>query len=226
MNQINVTANYTVVVPESPNNVVNQGIILNCDSTSGAIAITVPPISTFGNSPKFTIVVNDAAGTSATNPITVNVDSGDKVNNALTTVLNQTGKALTMNIVGTNDWDSIIAGGGLAVVAVTSTTDGLTTGLIPNGNVHVQVTSSSASNFVTLPAPVVGTSININVGANGFKLRSNSPTTVAINGGTGSAVSSTIAANFLVRVYCNSATTWIATSYAAAGTVTATAPAA
>ncbi len=217
MNTIQVSANYTVSVPESANNVVNQGVILNCDSTSGAIAITVPAISTFGNSPKFSIVVNDAAGTSATNPITVTVDAGDKVNNATTTVLNQTGKALTMNIVGPNDWDSLIAGSGLTSVTAIATASGATTGTIANGNCIVAVTSADANNIIILPAPIPGTVVKLINGGTGYELRTNSPTTVAINGGTGAAAESAIAANINVVMECFSPTTWIGSTYTSAG---------
>jgi len=48
----------------------------------------------------------------------------------------------------------------------------------------------------------------IDVGANGFKLQSTAPATIAINGGTGSGVVSAIAANSTILAICISATAW------------------
>lgn len=93
----------------------------------------------------------------------------------------------------------------------TSTADGLTTGLISEGVTYVTVTSADANNFITLPEPVVGRQVVIDVGANGFKLRSSAPATVAINGGTGASASSAIAASSTVFAVCISATAWKAT---------------
>lgn len=92
--------------------------------------------------------------------------------------------------------------------AATSTTDGLTTGIIDPSSSHVTVTSSSGSNIVTLPAPVVGKKITIDVGANGFKLQTTAPATIGINGGTGASAKSTIAASSTLYMICVSATSW------------------
>lgn len=70
------------------------------------------------------------------------------------------------------------------------------------------VTSASANNIVVLPTPTPGTIVLLAVAANGFELRSDTPASVAINGGTGASAESAIAANSLVMVVCTSATTW------------------
>jgi len=90
----------------------------------------------------------------------------------------------------------------------TATADGTGTGVIAPSSDFVQVTSASADNIITLPAPVVGKRLVINVGANGFKLQTTDPATIAINGGTGAGVKSTIAASSTLVLYCVSATSW------------------
>lgn len=94
------------------------------------------------------------------------------------------------------------------VQARTATADGLTTGIIADTATHVTVTSANADHIVTLPTPTPGRMLVINVGANGFELRSTSPTTIAINGGTGAAAESAIAANSTILAICISATAW------------------
>lgn len=97
-----------------------------------------------------------------------------------------------------------------AAVAITANADGLTTAIIPDGGLiqHVTVTSGNSGHFVTLPTATPGTKVTLDVGANGFKLRTPDPTTIAINGGTGSNVSSTIAASSTLFMICISATAW------------------
>ena len=92
--------------------------------------------------------------------------------------------------------------------AATATSDGLTTGTIPDGATFVSVTSASANNIIILPTPTPGTMVLLHVGANGFELRSSAPATVAINGGTGANAESAIPANTLVFMVCTTATTW------------------
>ncbi len=96
------------------------------------------------------------------------------------------------------------------VEARTATVAGDGTGVISESATHVVVTSANAVHIVTLPAPTVGKQIVIDVGANGFKLVSTSPTTIAINGGvaTTGVASSTIAANSTIIAICISATAW------------------
>jgi hypothetical protein len=94
--------------------------------------------------------------------------------------------------------------------AVTATADGLTTGIVTGVGVDqfVVVTSANAAHLVTLPTPTPGRRVTLDVGANGYKLRSSTPASIAINGGTGASASSTIAANSTVFAICVSATAW------------------
>lgn len=95
------------------------------------------------------------------------------------------------------------------VEARTATADGLTTGIISANKTHVTVTSGgSQDNIVVLPAPVVGQTICIDVGADGFSLRSSTPASIAINGGTGASAESLIPANSTLFITCVSATAW------------------
>lgn len=109
--------------------------------------------------------------------------------------------------------------------AVTATADGLTTGIIPDDTGVVTVTSSVNTKFVTLPTPTPGVIVWINAEATGYKLRSSTPASVAINGGTGASASTAVSAKTL-RCYCASSTAWIVTAFAADGTVSAQAAAA
>lgn len=85
----------------------------------------------------------------------------------------------------------------------------------------VTVTSASADDIIILPAPVVGKTIQLYVGANGYELRSSNPATIAINGGSGAGAESAIAANVLVSITCTTATTWVGYQQTSAGTVSA-----
>ena len=100
----------------------------------------------------------------------------------------------------------------------TATTTGSGTGTLLYGSKFVQVTSDDANKVIVLPAPVVGTEIWLRNGATGYELRSSDPTTIAINGGTGAGAESAIAANTLVRMVCDTTTTWIGTQFATDGT--------
>lgn len=95
-------------------------------------------------------------------------------------------------------------------VARTATADGLTTGTIADGGLlqFVVVTSADANNIIVLPTPTPGTIVILHNGATGYELRSSSPTTVAINGGTGSGAESAIAANSTCIMICVTATAW------------------
>lgn len=109
----------------------------------------------------------------------------------------------------------------------TATADGLTTGLITSGTKFVTVTSSAATNAVTLPAitsATIGQTIDIFVGSNGFELL-----TPATSGNTINTVDSDgtnqldVAANSLVHLIQVSATGWFAYNHAAT-TITVVAP--
>lgn len=97
----------------------------------------------------------------------------------------------------------------LGSYAAIATSDGLTTGAIPEGAALVSVTSAGANNIITLPAPVVGKRIELVVGANGYELRSSTPASIGIGGGTGATAESAIPANSIAVVTCISATSWL-----------------
>lgn len=94
------------------------------------------------------------------------------------------------------------------VEARTATVSGATTGTISPASTHVTVTSSDINHIIILPPPVVGKKLTIHGGATGFELRSSSPTTIAINGGTGAAAESAIAADSTCYLECVTATAW------------------
>jgi hypothetical protein len=100
-----------------------------------------------------------------------------------------------------------------------ATSDGLTTGTIPDGATFVSVTSASANNIVVLPTPTPGTLVVVHVGANGCELRSSAPATVAINGGTGASAESAIGANVTAFLFCVTATSWKGWQSGADGTL-------
>lgn len=104
------------------------------------------------------------------------------------------------------------------VEAVTATVGGAA---ISATTSHATVTSSDANHIVILPAPVVGKQIVIDVGATGFELRSSTPASISINGGSGANAESAIPANATCFLTCISATAWKGYKLAADGTVTA-----
>lgn len=113
------------------------------------------------------------------------------------------------------------------VGAVTATADGLTTGLILEGETFVTVTSDSATKFVTLPAisaATVGQSLDIYVGATGYELVTPASSNNTINTVDGDQTNQLdVAANTLLRLVQVTATGWIAYQIAAT-TITVVAP--
>jgi len=112
--------------------------------------------------------------------------------------------------------------------AVTATVGGGTTGIIPDDTSVVTPTSSVSTKAVTLPTPTPGVIVWIapDAGGSGYNLQSSAPATVAINGGTGALAVTAVGATVTLRCFCASATKWIVTAFASAGTVSAQAPAA
>lgn len=110
------------------------------------------------------------------------------------------------------------AGSQNSAVARTATSDGSGTGTIAAGTSFVSVTSGNANHIIILPAPVVGNVIMLMNGATGYELRTSTPASIAINGGSGSNAESAVAANTLVKCVCTSSTTWVANTFAADGT--------
>lgn len=106
--------------------------------------------------------------------------------------------------------------------SVTTTADGLTTGLItsPSGAVcFVAITSASATNAATLPAAssaLIGTIIYLTVGSNGYELLTPASSNNTINQVDSDGTNQLdVAANTTVRCTCVSATGWIAETIAA-----------
>jgi len=96
-------------------------------------------------------------------------------------------------------------------VARTATADGLTTGTIADAGMFqfIAVTAGGdANSIIVLPTPTPGTIIVLYVGATGYELRTDTPASVAINGGTGAGAEAAIAANQMAVLICTSATTW------------------
>lgn len=210
-----------------------NGVITGAPGSSGAISVDTlvatnkklefRATSQYINSPsagKIAIITTPAAADDIQLTGGVNVTGTLAVSGAV--ALASTLSALSVTVTG-----KITATVGLQAraVAVTATADGLTTGIIPDDAGDVTVTSSVNTKFVTLPTPTPGVVVQINAEATGYKLRSSTPASVAINGGTGASASSAVSAKLLV-CRCSSATAWIVTAFAADGTVTAQAPAA
>ncbi len=105
-------------------------------------------------------------------------------------------------------------------VARTATADGLTTGTVAASTGYVTVTSASADNIIVLPAPVVGHKITLFVGANGYELRTSTPASISINGGSGADAESAIPANTVVHMTCVSSTAWVGFQQTSDGTLT------
>ena len=106
-------------------------------------------------------------------------------------------------------------------IDVTATDDGTGTGTIPNMASVVQVNADSdANHIVILPAAVIGrVVIIIENGTTGYELRSATPGSISINGGTGSGAESAIAgAVSYIKCVAISSTAWICSQYAADGT--------
>lgn len=95
-------------------------------------------------------------------------------------------------------------------VARTATAAGTTTGTIADAGLlqFVTVTSDDVNKIIILPTPTPGTIVILANGATGYELRTSSPTTIGINGGTGANAESAIPANTLVVMICETATSW------------------
>jgi hypothetical protein len=129
-------------------------------------------------------------------------------NNTTVIALSLSGNAATAGLVGGENLNS----------TAIATSDGLTTGTLTDlgKDFTVTVTSAGANNIIVLPAPVVGRTVTIIVGANGYELRSSAPATIAIGGGTGATAESAIPAASVAVVKCITATSWLGYTITAA----------
>lgn len=106
--------------------------------------------------------------------------------------------------------DADVLTGKMAAVARTATAAGTTTGTIADAGMlqFVEVTSDDANKIIILPTPTPGRIVILNNGATGYELRSSTPASIAINGGSGANAESAIAASSTVIAICISATAW------------------
>ena len=117
---------------------------------------------------------------------------------------------------------------GLHTNAVTATSDGLTTGVIPAGTRHATVTSGNAAHIVLLPPPVPGTVCFVSVTANGCEVRTGTTAgadgsgTISLGGNTASSGHETaLAANMTLMCVCTSTTSWVGITIASNNAVAA-----
>lgn len=74
---------------------------------------------------------------------------------------------------------------------------------------HVTVSvTTDANDIVILPEPIPGRIVILSNGATGYELRSSTPASIGINGGTGAAAESAIPASTTAWLICESATAW------------------
>lgn len=117
-----------------------------------------------------------------------------------------------------NDLLRAFTDNGPGTVRLIASADGVR---IPNERL-IQIvipTWGNANNILILPDPDPGKIVIIAGAATGGELRTTSPTTIAINGGTGANVESAVAANQMVVAICESPTSWKAFTIAANGTL-------
>lgn len=97
-----------------------------------------------------------------------------------------------------------------SAAAVTSTADGLTTGLIPSGAAVVSVTSADANNIITLPTAVAGTRIMIITGGTGCEIRTPAASNDTINNVDSDGTNElALAASSTFEAVATSATAWV-----------------
>lgn len=173
------------------------------NATSAAVTIRLPRTS------KARVYVIKKIDASA-NAVTIDPDGSQTIDGATSLVLYTQYDVAVLhadNDTALGQWFNLERRTDI-VEARTATAAGTTTGTISPATTHVTVTSDSADKIIILPAPVVGKKLTIHAGATGFELRSSDPATIAINGGTGSAAESAIAANSTCYLECVTATAW------------------
>ena len=111
--------------------------------------------------------------------------------------------------------------GTLDATNIVATADGTGTGTVKQGGFY-RVSSTNDNHKVTLPEAIPGSIVYLNsVGetAQKYELRTTNPSSIAINGGTGSNVEAEIVTGTaLVRCICIDSGNWIATQFANDGT--------
>ena len=173
------------------------------NATSAAVTIRLPRTA------KARVYVVKKIDSSA-NAVTIDPEGSQTIDGATTLVLSTQYDVAVLHAdadTSSGQWFNLERRQDI-VEARTATATGATTGTISPATTHVTVTSDDANKIIILPAPVVGKKLTIHAGATGFELRSSSPTTIAINGGTGSAAESAIAAASTCYLECVTATAW------------------
>lgn len=187
-------ASKAVVVDSNKDvSVLRNVTVTNLDAGASATAGTVDVFPTTAAKGKLAISCTDQTG-----------------NTTVGLVAGAMGQATTVTIPDPLAAAAQVLLGMQASVARTATLDGLTTGIIADAGVHqfITVTSANANNIIVLPTPTPGTIVFLHVAATGYELRTSSPTTIGINGGTGSGAESAIGANTTVMMICATATSW------------------
>lgn len=118
-----------------------------------------------------------------------------------------------------NDALRAFSSGGAGVVRLTATAEPVGT-RIPEERLYQIVipTWGNANNVLTLPAPDPGKIVVIAGAATGGEIRTTSPTTVGINGVTGTNFESALSASVMAILICESPTNWKGFTIAANGT--------
>ena len=127
--------------------------------------------------------------------------------------------------IAADAWSVIASLGNITqAVAKTATADGTGTGTIADGTTFATITTADVAHIIILPKPIPGSIVWLGCEAESqaWELRSSAPSTIKINGGSGSNAESEInAGSSLVRCICVNATNWVVTEFATNGTESA-----
>ena len=153
------------------------------------------------------------------------VDTGTAQTNAYGVEVTVTATTGALNVASgySTFADKVTATTGVQCGAIsrTPTTDGTGNGLIADGSKMITVADGgNAAFWLTLPTPTPGNIIFLLTSGDstGFEIRSSTPASVGINGGTGANAESAIAAAItMIRCVCVSATEWICSQWDADG---------
>lgn len=94
---------------------------------------------------------------------------------------------------------------------LTATVDGKGTGRIPGVNVArgFNVSSANANFIIQLPKAVIGRLCHFVASATGYKLQTDRPYAVGINGGKGTGAKATVSANVAIDCTCSTQENWV-----------------
>ena len=88
-----ITGNYTIKPNPEWKNVQNQEVYLVCDTTLGAVNITLPTIASLGGFQNVKFYISDGANNAATNNITILKQGTDVIDATSSVVINADGGA-------------------------------------------------------------------------------------------------------------------------------------